>query len=73
MPPKGAAKAAPKEIEESDLTPGAIVLYRLRGYPPWPSLVPSLISWFPVSTLSCVGLTYSRELEGFLDTADCRL
>ena len=43
MPPKGAAKAAPKEIDESQLTPGAIVLYRLRGYPPWPSLV-----WAPV-------------------------
>lgn len=38
MPPKAASKAI-KEIDEAKLVPGAIILYRLRGYPPWPSLV----------------------------------
>ena len=42
MPPKG-SKAGPKEIDESQLTPGAMILYRLRGYPPWPGLVSTLL------------------------------
>lgn len=36
MPPK---KAPAPKVEESQLVTGAKVLFRLRGYPPWPALV----------------------------------
>jgi hypothetical protein len=43
MPPKAAPKPV-KEIDESQLVAGTIVLFRLKGYPPWPSVVNILLS-----------------------------
>lgn len=39
MPRKAAPKPAKVQIDESQLTAGTLVLYRLKGYPPWPSMV----------------------------------
>jgi len=44
MPPKAGPKVDQKDFDRSLVKPGTIVLYRLRGYPPWPSIVRALPS-----------------------------